>query len=226
MEDNKILEEEIEFAKKQEEEEKENKTEEKKDETEKEDNKKTEEKVEDEEEKKKKTQFAKEEEEEKKEDVCPKCGKPVSECTCEEDKKTKYELSEIPEYVTLQDDYSTLQTNFEALTIEKENLEEEVLSLREFKAKTERKEKEEMVKSFYMLSDEDKADVVNNIDTYSLDEIEGKLSIICVRNKVNFNLEDESKEERDPVSYDLNSGALEDNVPAWIRAVRANQNSN
>ena len=44
-----------------------------------------------------------------------------------------------------------------------------------------------------MLSDEDKKDVIDNIDTYSLDEIEAKLSIICVRNKVSFNLEDDDK---------------------------------
>ena len=48
-----------------------------------------------------------------------------------------------------------------------------------------------MIASFYMLSDEDKKDVVANIDTYSLDDIEAKLSIICVRNKVSFNLDDD-----------------------------------
>jgi len=47
-----------------------------------------------------------------------------------------------------------------------------------------------MIKSFYVLSDADKKDVVDNIDQYSLDEIESKLSVICVRNKVNFGLED------------------------------------
>lgn len=222
---------ELEFAKKEEEEKKEEEkknSEENKDEKEKEESKKTEEKVEEEdkeEDKKKKTQFAKEEEEEK-EEVCPECGKPLSECTCEEEeKKTNYNLEEIPEYTSLQEQYEQLQTEFSALNEVKENLETELLNLREFKAITERKEKEEMINSFYMLSEEDKQDVVNNIDEYSLEDIEGKLSIICVRNKVNFNLEEEKKEEK-PVSYGLNSGDLEDNVPAWVRAARKNQNSN
>ena len=37
------------------------------------------------------------------------------------------------------------------------------------------KEKESMINSFYMLSDEDKKDVVENIDKYSIDDIEAKL---------------------------------------------------
>ena len=41
----------------------------------------------------------------------------------------------------------------------------------------------------------DKKDVIENIDTYSLDDIEAKLSIICVRNKVNFNLEDDNDDD-------------------------------
>ena len=55
-----------------------------------------------------------------------------------------------------------------------------------------KEKKQAMIDSFYMLSDEDKADVIANIDTYSVDDIEAKLSIICVRNKVSFNLDDDN----------------------------------
>ena len=102
-------------------------------------------------------------------------------------------------------------------------LEEENKELTEFKAQTERKDKEEMIKSFYMLSDEDKKDVIDNIDEYSLNDIEAKLSILCVRNKVNFNLEEnEEKEEEDPLSYNLNDG-ISSSIPAWAQAVMAQQ---
>ena len=78
-----------------------------------------------------------------------------------------------------------------------------------------------MIDSFYMLSDEDKKDVINNINTYSLDDIEAKLSIICVRNKVNFNLDTEKPEEKNPMVYSLNDNDNSgDNAPAWIKAVR------
>jgi hypothetical protein len=74
-----------------------------------------------------------------------------------------------------------------------------------------------------MLSDDLKADVIENIDTYSLAEIEAKLSVICVRNKVNFNLDDDKKNPgTDPMTYNLNGGSLEDDAtPAWIKAVMA-----
>ena len=79
-----------------------------------------------------------------------------------------------------------------------------------------------------MLSDEDKSDVIENIDTYSLDEIEAKLSIICVRNKVKFDLEDEKGEDdkKGPTTFSLTGGMdVDEGVPAWIKAVRSTANS-
>ena len=58
--------------------------------------------------------------------------------------------------------------------------------LTEFKAAAEKKEKEAMIAKFYMLSDEDKKDVIDNKANYSLDDIEAKLSVIAVRNNVVF----------------------------------------
>lgn len=155
--------------------------------------------------------FAKDDEEEK----CPECGKVKAECTCEEDKKDKYNLNEIPEYMELVENYNTLQSLYTAL-------ETEIVGLREFKASVEKKDKEAMIESFYMLSDEDKKDVVDNIDTYSLDDIEAKLSIICVRNKV-FNLDNDNKEEdnkQDVVTYSVDQDVDDANVPAWVKAMR------
>ena len=75
-----------------------------------------------------------------------------------------------------------------------------------------------------MLSDADKKDCIDNIDTYSLDDIEAKLSIICVRNKVSFSLDDDKKEDepskKEPITYNLDGNDGEDNAPAWIKAVR------
>ena len=68
-----------------------------------------------------------------------------------------------------------------------------------------------MIDQFYMLSDDDKADVIANIDTYSIDDIEAKLSIICVRNKVSFNLDDD-KEPKGPTTINLNGAGEEDEV--------------
>ena len=100
-------------------------------------------------------------------------------------------------------------------------MKQQIASLGEFKAQVEKKEKEAMINSFYMLSDEDKKDVVANIDTYSLDDIEAKLSIICVRNKVSFDL-DENKGDKGPTTYSFNGSTEADaNMPAWVKAAIA-----
>ena len=78
-----------------------------------------------------------------------------------------------------------------------------------------------MIDGFYMLSDEDKKDVVDNIDTYSLDEIEAKLSIICVRNKVSFNLENDDNKIQEPITYSLNGNGEADYTPAWIKSLQS-----
>ena len=176
-----------------------------------------------------------EEEEEDKDKKCPKCGKPASECHCDDDdededddddknkkkkdKKSKYNLEEVQEYVELSEKYSTLETEYSNAQSKIADLEAQVNELTTFKKGIEKTEKEKMIASFYMLSDEDKKDVIDNIDTYSLDDIEAKLSIICVRNKVSFNLEDDNSKD-DPTVFSLNGNPCEENVPAWVKALR------
>ena len=167
-----------------------------------------------------------EEEEDDNQDICPECGKPMDECECDkedddEDKKKAYSLEEIPEYVELQDKYSNLETSYNDLMATQEALKAENEELTSFKAAVVRERKEAMIKSFYMLTDEDKADVIDNIDAYSLDEIEAKLSILCVRNKVSFSLDGDNKNQ-DPVIFNFeNTGAASNNAPDWVKALQA-----
>lgn len=136
----------------------------------------------------------------------------------EKKKKKKYNLEEVEEYQELLTQYAELEEKFNLLTEEKEALERENIALNEFKLNAEKVEKEAMINSFYMLSDEDKADVIENINTYSLDEIEAKLSVICVRNKVSFNLEEE-EEDKNGITFNLNNDEPQnDSMPAWVRA--------
>ena len=162
------------------------------------------------------------------EEKCEKCGKKKSECTCDDDdddkkKKSKYNLEEVVEYAELKAQYEELETKFSALETEHETLKAEIEPLREFKLEAEKKDKQAMIDQFYMLSDEDKADVIANIDTYSVDDIEAKLSIICVRNKVSFDLDENNKNGGNPTVYNLNNGDSDDDaaVPAWVKSLRA-----
>jgi hypothetical protein len=125
----------------------------------------------------------------------------------EEDKKDK------KDYALM---YSELETKYNDLSAKYE-------SLVAFKQNVEKQQKEELISGFYMLSDEDKKDVVAHIDEYSLDDIEAKLSVICVRKKVNFDLDDTSKNENKTEENPVTTFNLEnagDSVPAWIKAIQ------
>ena len=78
-----------------------------------------------------------------------------------------------------------------------------------------------------MLSEEDKKDVIENKSQYSLDDIEAKLSVICVRKKVNFENND-SEAEQTPALTTFNLDSVESsNLPAWLKAVEDhNENRN
>ena len=138
----------------------------------------------------------------------------------EEKEKSKYNLEEVVEYTELKNEYEELSSKYSTLETEHNNLLAEVESLKEFKLVTERTQKQEMINSFYMLSEEDKKDVTENIDSYSLDDIEAKLAVLCVRNKVSFSLDEEEKKETAPDVFNLNSTGLTDDTPEWIKAVK------
>lgn len=119
----------------------------------------------------------------------------------DEDKK-KYSL--------LEAEYNELKTKFDLLQAKYEELEKVTTSY-------EREKKEELINKFYMLDDEDKKDVKDNIDKYSLDDIESKLSVICVRKRVSFT--NEVEEEQPATTFSLEGLDAEDDTPEWIKAV-------
>lgn len=140
-------------------------------------------------------------------------------------KQKKYNLEEVEEYQALVAEHETLKNDFNAYKQTSEStiadLNNTIASLTEFKNSVERKEKEHMINvDFCMLDESLKKDVIDNIDKYSLDDIEAKLSIICVRNKVSFNLDDDDNKNKGLV-YNLNDDHEDDDVPAWVKAVQA-----
>ena len=136
-------------------------------------------------------------------------------------KKNKYNLEEVVEYQEIVAKYAELEKKYSLLNSELEVIRPEFNKLKEMKIEADNKAKEDMINSFYMLSDEDKKDVIANKANYSLDEIESKLSVICVRNKVNFALGDTSKNE-DNTEAPITTFNLEcdySNAPSWLKAV-------
>ena len=133
------------------------------------------------------------------------------------DKDNDDDIDYAKEYIALFKEHAALEEKFNELKAENEKMSENLEALKEFKLNSERKEKENMIDSFYMLSDEDKKDVRDNIDSYSLDDIEAKLAVICVRNKVNFNSEEDEKREQ--LNYNTNFSLNDNDGPEWLKAV-------
>ena len=127
----------------------------------------------------------------------------------DKDKKTDYAV----QYAELSSKFDKLQSEYEVLLKYQKGIENE--------------KKMQMIESFYMLSDEDKKEVTENIDKYSLDDIEKELSVICVRKKVNFSLDEEPTKKNDnpAVTYSLDDSNNSDNVPAWVAAVKRTRDS-
>ena len=127
----------------------------------------------------------------------------------DKDKKTDYAV----QYAELSSKFDKLQSEYEVLLKYQKGIENE--------------KKMQMIESFYMLSDEDKKEVTENIDKYSLDDIEKELSVICVRKKVNFSLDEESTKKNDnpAVTYSLDDSNNSDNIPAWVAAVKRTRDS-
>ena len=126
----------------------------------------------------------------------------------DEDEKKKYSLLE-QQYNDLQTQYNTLKAEYDTLV--------------EFKNTVENERKDALINDdFYMLSEEDKKDVIEHKAEYTLDEIKAKLAVICYEKKVNFNSETSEKidnnTEQEIVTF--NYGNDDSNLPDWVKAVK------
>jgi len=72
-----------------------------------------------------------------------------------------------------------------------------------------------------MLPEEDKAEIIQNKENYTLDEIKAKLSVICFDKKINFSLnkETEDTKEENVITYELNNDE-NNSLPDWVKAVK------
>ena len=108
-----------------------------------------------------------------------------------------------------------------SLTLQEENAE-----LLAYKNNIESQKKRELINSFYMLTDEDKKDVNENINKYSYDEIESKLAVICCRKKVSFDKDDTEEVNNNVLTYNLNHVDSNNDLPAWLKAVEETKQKN
>lgn len=133
----------------------------------------------------------------------------------DDDNEDKYSLLE-QQHQELVEKYTALNADYEALKAEKD-------ALVEFKQNVENERKDALINEFYMLSDEDKKEIIENKVNYTLEEIKAKLAVICYEKKVNFNSENsdeiENKQtEKNVITYTYNDDSA--NLPDWVKAVK------
>lgn len=131
----------------------------------------------------------------------------------DDDTKKKYSLL-IVEFEELQQKYQTLQAQAE----------ETATALAQYKAQVEAHElekKDALIAEFYMLSDEDKKDVIDHKTEYTLDEIKSKLAVLCYDKKVSY-VSADTKDGADDITVNIESKVEE--LPEWIQAVERHKN--
>lgn len=93
------------------------------------------------------------------------------------------------EIETLKSEIASLQEKYSLLEAEAEEL-------RSYKASRISADKDALINKYNMLSDDDKAEIVANKDSYSYEEIESKLALLYVKKNVDF----DDQEEEVPIS--------------------------
>ena len=152
--------------------------------------------------------------------------------TVEETAEETAEVEETPEIeASLQEEnkdnsvepiFTHTEEEFTQLSEELESLRAEIQELRNFKLGVENQQKDALIASYYMLSDEDKAEVITHKEEFTFDEIKAKLAVIYVEKNVNFDMIDgqEEVEETTPsMTFSLDEEASE-GVPAFVEALR------
>mgnify|MGYP000876880130 CR=1 FL=1 len=118
---------------------------------------------------------------------------PVVENSHQEDEYTAEKFAENEEELSnLKEELTSLQEKYS-------NLEQEVEELRSFKADRISADKDNLINKYNMLSDDDKAEIIANKDSYSYEEIESKLALLYVKKNVDFeDQEDKPVQHNEP----------------------------
>ena len=154
------------------------------------------------------TDYAKEEDKEEdkndKEDSDEK--KESDEKKDEDDKEKKYAL--------VVEQLEELQKNYSALQEEHEKTVAELANFKAYALAAEDEKKDALIAEFYMLSDEDKKDVIDHKAEYSLDQIKSKLAVLCYDKKVSYVKEEETNPD---MTVSINTYSAD--MPDWLQEV-------
>ena len=124
--------------------------------------------------------------------------------------------------------YGFTVEDYNNLAAQVESMQAELEELRNFKHEIINQRKDALIDRYHMLSLEDKKDIIQHKEEYTLEEIEAKLAILYVEKNVNFDTLDGKEEievgnENDPIlTFSLETETTEA-VPAFVEALRLNR---
>jgi len=124
--------------------------------------------------------------------------------------------------------YGFTVEDYNNLAAQVESMQAELEELRNFKHEIINQRKDALINRYHMLSLEDKKDIIQHKEEYTLEEIEAKLAILYVEKNVNFDTLDGKEEievgnENDPIlTFSLETETTEA-VPAFVEALRLNR---
>lgn len=108
-----------------------------------------------------------------------------------EEKVENTEESADNEFAEKDAEIDTLKSEIASLQEKYSLLETEAEELRSYKASRISADKDALINKYNMLSDDDKAEIVANKDSYSYEEIESKLALLYVKKNVDFDDQEE-----------------------------------
>lgn len=110
---------------------------------------------------------------------------------------------------------------------------EELDSLKAFKLEIENQRKDAEIAKYYMLSEEDKAEIVRNKSSYSLEEIKSQLALLYVEKNVDFSTLTTGSESETPAeesfitTFSLDSEPdMNFNVSPWVQSMLNERQNN
>ena len=145
----------------------------------------------------------------------------------------QFSSGQLPPELQFSSSQHQLQEKLDFVKSELHKALEELDSLRAFKLEIENQRKDAEIAKYYMLSEEDKADIIKNKSSYSLEEIKSKLALLYVEKNVDFSTLTDSSESEAPVeesfvtTFSLDSEPdMNFNVSPWVQSMLNERQNN
>ena len=131
------------------------------------------------------------------------------------------------QFAAVNQELEEVKVQFANLQADYDKALDELEALRSFKLEIENKEKDAEIAKYFMLSDEDKAEVIAHKSEYTLAEIQSKLAVLYVEKNVDFNtlgeseVEEKAAQEIAPITTFSLDAPVDStfNAPEWVQAL-------